>query len=142
LLRKLETGDWAFWKLCCIKYKISFSLYPEHVFRKWYQNHSCPVKSKQCIWEKLKSPKILITYVKNLRFALAHSEKAALHLSAYFVWVHNKFVQMHVIFVFATPNTDLNWETQQVFLSSLHVYYWLLRYQQLHLRHREIWILP
>jgi hypothetical protein len=98
-LRKLETSDWDFSKLCFIKHNINLSLYPEYVVQE--------VVSKP----RLSPINIIHDYKKNVLEKwglLLHIQKnVALHLSTCFIWVHEKFVWAHVIIDFESRSSRL-----------------------------------
>jgi hypothetical protein len=76
LLRKLDSSDWAFLKLCSIKSKLSLSQNPEYIVQEMVSKLPLPWISISCDYKKiLKSPEMLTTWDGNVGIAPTHSEK-------------------------------------------------------------------
>jgi hypothetical protein len=98
LLRKIETSNSAFTKLCFIKHSWNLSLYSEHTAQEVVSNSTSSwMKVNNDYKKNLKSPKMLKTWVINL----------IIHRSTCFIWVHEKFVWMQLIYDFETHSSKL-----------------------------------
>jgi hypothetical protein len=138
LHRKLETSDWAFSKLCFIKYKINLSLYPKYIVQVALKSQLSWINTRNYYKNNFKSLKMLTTWSRKVGFAPTHSVKCGpspkhvFHLSS-----RKVCLSAHIWF----------WNLQRQAWTGQHstsltgeYSYWLVKYQPC-LKHQEIWIL-